>query len=109
MTQAEFRKELKSGLSGTYLFYGDEEYLKKFYADRGQEIEDSVLQRLSEDTIYMTTEIIGAEDYALGSQWPGISDFLLANGKIDDAGRANVEKNIDASLLAEATGLDIVQ
>ena len=36
MTQAEFRKELKSGLSGTYLFYGDEEYLKKFYAGRAQ-------------------------------------------------------------------------
>ncbi|MBQ4066337.1 MAG: DNA polymerase III subunit delta [Clostridia bacterium] len=36
MTQADFRKELKSGLSGTYLFYGDEEYLKKFYAGRAQ-------------------------------------------------------------------------
>ena len=36
MTQAEFRKELKEGLSGTYLFYGDEEYLKKFYAGRAQ-------------------------------------------------------------------------
>lgn len=34
MTQAEFRKELKSGLSGAYLFYGDEEYLKRFYAGR---------------------------------------------------------------------------
>lgn len=36
MTQAEFRKELKSGLYGTYLFYGDEEYLKKFYAGRAK-------------------------------------------------------------------------
>ena len=36
MTQAEFRKELKNGLSGTYLFYGDEEYLKKFYAGRAR-------------------------------------------------------------------------
>ena len=36
MTQAEFRKELKDGLFGTYLFYGDEEYLKKFYAGRAE-------------------------------------------------------------------------
>ncbi|MBQ8915019.1 MAG: DNA polymerase III subunit delta [Clostridia bacterium] len=36
MTQAEFRKELKGGLSGAYLFYGDEEYLKKFYAGRAE-------------------------------------------------------------------------
>ncbi len=81
------------------------EYLKKFYADRGQDIEDSVLQRLSEDTLYMTTEVIGEDGYALGSQWADISDFLLENGKIDDAGRGNVEKNIDASLLSEATGI----
>ena len=36
LNQAEFRKELKNGLSGTYLFYGDEEYLKKFYAGRAE-------------------------------------------------------------------------
>lgn len=36
MNQADFRKELKSGLSGAYLFYGDEEYLKKFYAGRAE-------------------------------------------------------------------------
>lgn len=83
------------------------EYLKKFYADRGQEIEDSVLQRLSDDTIYMTTEIISADDYVFASQWGGISDFLMENGKFDETGRANVDKNIDVSLLCEATGLDI--
>lgn len=83
------------------------EYLKQFYADRGQEIEDSVLQRLSDDTIYMTTDIITADDYVFGSQWGGISDFLLENGKIDETGRENVDKNIDVSLLQDATGLDI--
>lgn len=82
------------------------EYLKQFYADRGQEIEDSVLQRLSDDTIYMTTEIISAPDYELGSQWPAISDFLLENGQIDESGRKNVEPNIDTSLLSEATGIE---
>lgn len=83
------------------------EYLKQFYADRGQEIEDSVLQRLSDDTLYMTTDVISADGYKLGSQWSEISDFLLENGQIDDTGRANVEPNIDASLLAEATGIDL--
>ena len=29
ITEAEFRKQLKSGLSGGYLFYGDEDYLKQ--------------------------------------------------------------------------------
>ncbi len=29
ITESEFRKELKSGLSGGYLFYGDEDYLKQ--------------------------------------------------------------------------------
>lgn len=81
------------------------EYLKQFYADRGQEIEDSVLQRLSDDTLYMTTDVISADGYELGSQWPGICDFLLENGQIDETGRDNVEPNIDASLLEEATGV----
>ena len=82
------------------------EYLKQFYADRGQEIEDSVLQRLSDDTLYMTTDVISEPDYELGSQWPGISDFLMENGQIDEDGRANVEPNIDSSLLTEATGIE---
>lgn len=30
ITESEFRKRLKSGLSGGYLFYGDEDYLKQF-------------------------------------------------------------------------------
>jgi len=36
MTEAQFRKELKEGLTGPYLFYGDEDYLKKFYAGRAE-------------------------------------------------------------------------
>ena len=83
------------------------EYLKKFYADRGQTIEDSVLQRLSDDTIYMTSDLITAADYSFGSQWSGISDFLMANGKFDQSGRDNVDKNIDVTLLRDATGLEI--
>ena len=75
------------------------EYLKKFYADRGQKIDDSVLQRLSDDTIYMTTDIISADDYVFAGQWPEISNFLMNNGKFDQTGRDNVDKNIDACLL----------
>ena len=83
------------------------EYLKQFYADRGQTIEDSVLQRLSDDTIYMTTDVISASDYVFANQWGKISDFLMENGKFDSDGRANVDKNIDVTVLEEATGLDI--
>lgn len=36
MNEAEFRQELKHGLSGVYFFYGEEEYLKKFYGGRAQ-------------------------------------------------------------------------
>lgn len=36
MTEAQFRKELKEGLCGPYLFYGDEDYLKKFYSQRAE-------------------------------------------------------------------------
>ena len=28
ITEAEFRKQLKSGLKGGYLFFGEEDYLK---------------------------------------------------------------------------------
>ena len=31
MTDKEFRAEMKTGLSGGYLFYGDEEFLKRYY------------------------------------------------------------------------------
>lgn len=33
ITEAEFRKQLKSGLSGGYLFFGDEDYLKQLDLD----------------------------------------------------------------------------
>ena len=36
MTEAEFRRELKTGLSGAYLFYGEEAYLKDFYIGRAR-------------------------------------------------------------------------
>ena len=36
MTEAEFRTQLKNGLCGAYLFFGDEEYLKRFYAGRAE-------------------------------------------------------------------------
>ncbi len=36
MNETEFRQELKKGLSGVYFFYGEEEYLKKFYSGRAQ-------------------------------------------------------------------------
>lgn len=36
MTEAAFRREMKNGLSGVYLLYGEEDYLKRFYAGRAQ-------------------------------------------------------------------------
>ncbi len=36
MNETEFRQELKRGLCGVYFFYGEEEYLKKFYGRRAQ-------------------------------------------------------------------------
>lgn len=63
MTQAEFRKELKEGLRGTYLFYGDEEYLKKFYATRAEKhtVGDDA------DIASWNTHVINADgDSALG-------------------------------------------
>ena len=36
MNEAQFRQELKSGLSGAYLLYGDEDYLKYFYMGRAE-------------------------------------------------------------------------
>ena len=83
------------------------EYLKKFYADRGQVIEDSVLQRLSDDTLYMTTDVITADDYRLAEQWGPITDFLIENGRVDDYGRENIDKNIDATVLSDAIGHEI--
>lgn len=36
MTEAAFRREMKTGLSGVYLLYGEEDYLKRFYAGRAR-------------------------------------------------------------------------
>lgn len=36
MTEAAFRREMKNGLAGVYLLYGEEDYLKRFYAGRAQ-------------------------------------------------------------------------
>lgn len=36
MNEAQFRQELKDGLAGAYLLYGDEDYLKRFYMGRAE-------------------------------------------------------------------------
>ena len=36
MTEAAFRREMKNGLAGVYLLYGEEDYLKRFYVGRAQ-------------------------------------------------------------------------
>ena len=83
------------------------EYLKSFYEARGKDIEDDILRRMSDDFIYQTSEIISSEEYVLGYGWPEMSDFLLDKGKIEEDGRKNMEKNIDASILCDATGMQI--
>lgn len=37
MTEKDFKAEIKNGLSGGYLLYGEEEYLKEYYLDRAVE------------------------------------------------------------------------
>ena len=37
MTEAELREAIKTGLSGGYLLYGDEDYLKRFYLSKMRE------------------------------------------------------------------------
>lgn len=38
MTEAQFRQELKKGLSGVYFIWGGEEYLKRFYINRAKKL-----------------------------------------------------------------------
>ncbi len=38
MTEAQFRQELKKGLSGVYFMWGGEEYLKRFYLRRAEKL-----------------------------------------------------------------------
>lgn len=38
MTEAQFRQELKKGLSGVYFIWGGEEYLKRFYVNRAKKL-----------------------------------------------------------------------
>jgi ABC-type nitrate/sulfonate/bicarbonate transport system substrate-binding protein len=83
------------------------DYLKSFYEARGKNIDGKILKRMSDDVIYQTTDIISSEDYIFGYGWPGIADFLLAKGKIEPDGRANVDKQIDVSVLRDATGKNI--
>ncbi len=37
MTETELRAQIKNGVTGGYLFYGDEDYLKRFYAQKMRE------------------------------------------------------------------------
>ena len=64
MTEAEFRRELKTGLSGAYLFYGTEEYLKNFYTGR---VRTAVLG--GDDTLadFNAYDIAADKDGALGA------------------------------------------
>ena len=38
ITESDFRKRMKAGLSGGYLFFGDEDYLKQFDLDAARKL-----------------------------------------------------------------------
>ncbi len=70
MTETELRAAIKSGVAGGYLFYGDEDYLKRFYA---QKIRESVLADCPP----------GLEDFNSLAVSPEDSDFSALASAID--------------------------
>lgn len=67
MTEAAFRREMKTGLAGTYVLYGEEDYLKRFYAGRAQTL------TLSDDATLAAFNM-----YTMGADAPDLDDLQEA-------------------------------
>ena len=67
MTEAAFRKEMKTGLAGVYLLYGEEDYLKRFYAGRVHSL------TLSDDKT-----LNAFNTYSMGADAPDLDDLQEA-------------------------------
>ena len=67
MTEAAFRKEMKTGLAGVYVLYGEEDYLKRFYAGRAQSL------TLSDDET-----LVAFNTYSMGADAPDLEDLQEA-------------------------------
>lgn len=116
MTEAEFRKELKSGLSGAYLFYGGEEYLKRFYSGRaerltiGDDAEFSDWNKHVIDAKRDSLEFAALNDALM--QIPMMADkvFVRYNADLTVFTEAEIEKlcEIVATIIPEQTTLLIV-
>ncbi len=74
MTEAEFRQELKA-LSGGYLFYGDEDYLKLSYA---KEVKKRVLDGVFDEFNHI---VIYGEDYTPASLCNAIASLPMMSEK----------------------------
>lgn len=61
MTDKEFKNEIKKGLSGGYLLYGDEEYLKKFY------VKEAVKSVVGDDDAFSAFNLVNIDDDAYSS------------------------------------------
>lgn len=64
MTEADFRREMKTGLAGAYLLYSEEDYLKDFYAARARKL------------VLSGDETLAAfNSYAMGADAPDLDDL----------------------------------
>lgn len=76
MTDKEFKNEIKKGLSGGYLFYGEEDYLKEYYINAAK---DSILKG---DTDFASFNLIECDEADFSPS--RLADALLAMPMMSD-------------------------
>ncbi len=99
MTEAAFRREMKNGLAGVYLLYGEEDYLKRFYVGRAQALtlsEDET--QAAFDSYKMGTDapdLDALEEAVLALPLMGERVFIQYRGGIGSLGTAGQKQLVE--------------
>ncbi len=99
MTEAAFRREMKNGLAGVYLLYGEEDYLKRFYASRAQALTLSEDETQADFDSYVigadTPDLSALEEATLALPLIGERVFIQYRGSLGSLGTAGQKQLVE--------------
>ena len=89
----------------------DEEVRKEFsmrwFAEEGRTYDDATMAQEMIDRPYVTKEVLESDTYIFGEAMIGYGEFNVNIGKLEEDSIENVKNCFDASILEEATEVDV--
>ena len=79
----------------------------RWFAEEGRTYDDATMAQEMIDRPYVTKEVLESDTYIFGEAMIGYGEFNVNIGKLEEDSIENVKNCFDASILEEATEVDV--